>query len=260
MNYLTKSDLSVGPQFGSQLSQYAAVYAVSRRTGLTICFLKEYMDVFRKVKLFEAFDLKDPIFAASDMQFSSTNDKNVSVDRNWDILGDLGLYTQWHEYRNDLLQVFKFRPHIQEIAKANLDIVRVKETYPVVALHVRRGDYLQVSSLNLELSYYEQAVSYFTGSYFKLLVFSDDIDWCRKYILGDNVFYSDGNSNYVDMCMMTMCDHNIIANSTFSWWGAYLNRGNGKVICPQRYIGESDRTNQYINGNYYPPEWISLNN
>ena len=120
---------------------------------------------------------------------------------------------------------------------------------------------MQVSSLNLTLDYYNEAISIFLERYpyFKVLIFSDDIEWCKQYIVGENVFYSENNSNYVDMCMMTLCDHNIIANSTFSWWGAYLNQNTDKiVVCPQDYIGPSDQANQFMNKNYYPKEWIAL--
>jgi hypothetical protein len=159
------------------------------------------------------------------------------------------------------LDIFKFKSDIVKQAKSNLDIIKDNEQYPIVSLHVRRGDYLQVSSLNLTLDYYSEAISIFLEKfpYFKLLVFSDDIEWCKEYIVGEHVFYSEHNSNYVDMCMMTMCDHNIIANSTFSWWGAYLNQNVDKiVVCPKNYIGPSDPEAQFINNNYFPKDWISL--
>jgi len=58
---------------------------------------------------------------------------------------------------------------------------------------------------------------------------------------------------------MTLCDHNIVANSSFSWWGAYLNNSSEKiVVCPEDYIGPSDKKGQFINKNYYPKDWIAL--
>jgi len=61
------------------------------------------------------------------------------------------------------------------------------------------------------------------------------------------------------MCLMTLCDHNIIANSTFSWWGAYLNQNpNKKVVCPYNYLNYAP-LNDIINGKYFPEEWIPIN-
>lgn len=94
---------------------------------------------------------------------------------------------------------------------------------------------------------------------FKIVVFSDDISWCKDNIISEHIYFSENNSNHVDMCMMTMCDHNIIANSSFSFWGAYLNQHQNKiVICPKMYIGLSDQIHQFINYNWYLKEWISL--
>jgi len=94
---------------------------------------------------------------------------------------------------------------------------------------------------------------------FKIVVFSDDIPWCKDNIISEHIYFSENNSNHVDMCMMTMCDHNIIANSSFSFWGAYLNQHQNKiVICPKMYIGPSNQIYQFINYNWYPKEWISL--
>jgi hypothetical protein len=273
MSYITKTNLSLGPQFGSQMSQYAGLYSVSKRLNFEIKLFEEFIHDFRGVKLFDAFDLNHQRCSISDVSPNiqkyilkeSIIDSDVfSIDNNvnWDIQGWFHLYHYWHEYRSDLLNIFKFKQEIYDQAKLNLDTIRNQEQYSIVSLHVRRGDYLQVASLNLSLDYYSEAISIFLEKfpYFKLLVFSDDIDWCKEYIVGENVFYSEHNSNYVDMCMMTMCDHNIIANSTFSWWGAYLNQNIDKiVVCPKNYIGPSDPEAQFINNNYFPAEWISLN-
>jgi hypothetical protein len=273
MSYITKTNLSLGPQFGSQMGQYAGLYAVSKKLNFEIKLFEEYIHLFREVKLFDAFNLdpqrcsiKDvsPIIQRYELKESIMDSDVFSIDNNsnWDIQGWFHLYHYWHEYRNDLIDIFRFKPEIFDIAIRNIENIRENESYPIVSLHVRRGDYLQVSSLNLTLDYYNEAISIFLERfpYFKVLVFSDDIEWCKQYIVGENVFYSENNSNYVDMCMMTLCDHNIIANSTFSWWGAYLNQNLEKVvICPKNYIGPADPDAQFINNNYYPNDWISLN-
>jgi hypothetical protein len=255
------------------MSQYAGLYSVAKKLNFEIKLFEEFIHDFRGVKLFDAFNLINQRCSISDVSPNiqkyilkeSIIDSDVfSIDSNvnWDIQGWFHLYHYWHEYRSDLLDIFKFKQEIYDQAKLNLDTIRNQEQYPIVSLHVRRGDYLQVASLNLTLDYYSEAISIFLEKfpYFKLLVFSDDIDWCKEYIVGENVFYSEHNSNYVDMCMMTMCDHNIIANSTFSWWGAYLNQNVDKiVVCPKNYIGPSDPEAQFINNNYFPADWISLN-
>ena len=85
-----------------------------------------------------------------------------------------------------------------------------------------------------------------------VFVFSDDIPWCKKYIHSDGFVYVDinhGSDSWKDMYLMSKCKINIVANSSFSWWGAYLNR-NKSVIAPD-YIGEHEK---YF-PDYYPPSW-----
>lgn len=270
--YITKANLSMGPQLGSQMTQYAGMYALAKKLNAEIVFTQQQMSVFRGVKLFEAFNFSNRIVDGTELQLSSFVLDDVVVDTrvfsldkhlNWDIGGWFHTYHYFHEYEIELRDVFSFRDEIKQIAKQHINTIRNTESYPLVSLHVRRGDYLTVSSLNISTSFYQDAISIllekFENTYFKLVVFSDDIEWCKQNILGENVFYSEHNSNYVDMCMMSMCDHNIIANSSFSWWGAYLNPSESKtVICPREYVGPSDRTHQFINSNYFPDTWTSI--
>jgi hypothetical protein len=101
-----------------------------------------------------------------------------------------------------------------------------------VSIHLRRGDYLQTGDW-LGLGYYYKALDLLNKKIgdFKTLVFSDNIDWCINNFLSreKNVYYIKGNKDYEDLYLMSMCTYNITANSSFSWWGAYLNQNNNKL-------------------------------
>jgi len=101
------------------------------------------------------------------------------------------------------------------------------------AVHVRRSDYLALADTYLPLGrrYYEEAMSLTSPPY---VVFSDDIDWCRRNLPSECVFMRH-NRDYEDLFLMASCDEVISANSTFSWWGAWLSTGRG--IYPRRWFG-----------------------
>ena len=271
--YITKTNLFTGPRFGSQMTQYAGMYSVAKKLNAEFVFIEEHMrDVVVDGHLFDTFDLPDRIVQKKDIQFSYFHMREMVVDdrifllprdRNWDIGGWFNSYRYFHEYQGEIQRIFTFKDSISSVARDNIDKIRNNESYPLVSLHVRRGDYLTHFSLVMGLKYYREALSVFYEkfdyNYFKLVVFSDDIPWCKANITGENVTYVEGNTNYVDMSMMTMCDHHINANSSFSWWGAYLNPSlNKTVVCPFQYIGPMDHEHQYINGTYFPENWHAI--
>ena len=110
-----------------------------------------------------------------------------------------------------------------------------------VALHIRRGDFLinSVHHHNLSMKYYEEALNQFDSDR-QVIIFSDDTDWCKAQPLfeGDRFLVCEGGGPYTDLYMMSKCDDFIIANSTFSWWGAWLGN-RGKVIAPKKWFGET---------------------
>ena len=134
-----------------------------------------------------------------------------------------------------------------------------------VSLHIRRGDYLLSKNSNfaiLKPELYYRALDELKKSceISAIFVFSNDIQWCQENFKFDlPVYYVDGNDEdhgYEDMYLMSQCTHNIIANSTFSWWAAWLNpHRNKKVICPRRYYNVSANTEDL-----YPAEWIQIDN
>ena len=122
----------------------------------------------------------------------------------------------------------------------------------LVSLHVRRGDYLDKIDRHppTKLSYCKDAIDYF-GSNYNFYVISDDIKWCKKNLKGDNVMFIENEPDYIDLWLMSLCEHNIITNSTFSWWGSWLNKNRDKtVIAPKKWFGKSkhlDSTDLYCN-------------
>lgn len=105
-----------------------------------------------------------------------------------------------------------------------------------VSVHVRRGDYVG-NSFYVDLTqtdYYQKAMAEFPGR--KFLVFSDDINWCKQQRVFENCEFSEGRTELEDLNLMTHCNGHIIANSTFSWWGAYL--GKGKVVAPKAWYAD----------------------
>ena len=125
----------------------------------------------------------------------------------------------------------KYRHHIKGIF--GQDIVHIDQ----VAIHVRRGDYVDNPFyVNLfETGYYERAMDEFYKKDF--IVFSDDIEWCKKQNIFKGCEFSEGNDEITDLNLMAGCNGLIMANSSFSWWAAYLGAGNQykKVIAPKEW-------------------------
>lgn len=128
-----------------------------------------------------------------------------------------------------------------------------------ISIHIRRTDYMNAENKGhfmclCDTNYYKNAIKHLQNTEIDpvFFVFSDDIPWCKKYMHSDGFVYVDinhGSDSWKDMYLMSKCKINIVANSSFSWWGAYLNR-NKSVIAPD-YIGEHEK---YF-PDYYPPSW-----
>lgn len=138
-------------------------------------------------------------------------------------------------------------------------------TNNTVSIHIRRGDYLnpKIKSYfhTCDLDYFNNAISYFKNIIKDPLfvIFSDDISWAKKNIVLKRCLYVDWNSCHPhdDMHLMSLCKNNIISNSSFSWWGAYLNQNpEKKVIAPKKWFN-SDLAEKYQR---IPTDWITIDN
>jgi hypothetical protein len=151
------------------------------------------------------------------------------------------------------------------LSSYNADLVEQISKVNAVSLHVRRGDYVQNAKTNANhgvcsLDYYRAAIQNIlerveAPSFF---IFSDDIPWVKEHLVLDipcrYVDHNQGVESYNDMRLMSLCRHHIIANSSFSWWGAWLNPDPQKiVIAPQKWFA-----NDNIVDDLFPPEWVTM--
>jgi len=144
---------------------------------------------------------------------------------------------------------------------------RIEVDPQAVSVHLRRGDYVAVPKAGdthgtCDAGYYARAIAHLrtvTGTSPRAFVFSDDPEWVRCNLHLDVemevVGHNGPTAHYEDLRLMSACRHHIIANSTFSWWGAWLNARNDKtVIAPRRWFA----TDQLVNPDILPDDWIRL--
>lgn len=140
--------------------------------------------------------------------------------------------------RNKILKAFSF-PQFND--NKNIELAELITNKRAVSCHVRRGDYLKDPLYGVCTSeYYVKAIDEINKKVSPELycVFSDDIKWCKENlgeIIGKDkeivfVDWNKGENSFRDMQLMSLCNHNIIANSSFSWWGAWLNNHDNKVV------------------------------
>jgi len=144
----------------------------------------------------------------------------------------------------------------QPLSEAVSTTLREIAAAPSVSIHVRRGDYLHNKYFaTCPMDYYKKAMAYFTETGTKFYIFSDDIAWCRENFIGSQYVFITGNENFEDMYLMSYCSHNIISNSTFSWWAAWLNNNAEKItITPRDW---HKRHNEKYN-DLLPLHWIKI--
>ena len=151
--------------------------------------------------------------------------------------------------RERILDRFVFCNGMDQVTRLIVDEIMKKES---IAVHVRRGDYLTSKKHSklyniIEKNYYLEAIEWMRNRVpeAKIFVFSDDIDWANTHIVQavDNakLVSNKMNADYIDMQLISLCSHQIISNSTFSWWAAWLNKNkNKKVIAPNKWYLHSE--------------------
>ena len=286
MSYITLAEMGTSGGLCSQLQIYSGLLSVAKANNKTIVFSEEMVKHGVGIRVFELLDLKyevKPLSFFQNFQTKHINFHTTTYDEtlfsldpnvNYNLVGRFDLYTYWYDSIGKEIASWKYQPHLQTQAEQRMGEIKAKfgNNNPVVSIHIRRGDYLlpQYSFCELDADYYTQAIvdNFLPIEDYNFLVFSNDISYAKELFEGDNIYFIDpiggekicSDSEKEDLALMSLCDHHITANSSYSWWGAYLCKNpNKKIICPTNWL-KSSHQSSWINGNYYPPTWININN
>ena len=134
-----------------------------------------------------------------------------------------------------------------------------------VGIHVRRGDYMTSQLHNVcTMEYYARSIAYIKGlvALPHFFVFSDDVEWCSENLnISDCTFVkvtASGSNPLIDLQLMSLCKHNIISNSTYSWWAAWLNENHEKiVVAPNRWFNDESMNARALQDTI-PDDWVHV--
>jgi hypothetical protein len=260
---------------GNQLFQYAAGKALACQLGSSFFIDTQF---YLKSKSNRKLKLPDIGINAATSNYSKnlriTNKISSqllpsSINRNINYLNEpadygyhaFSCYPAQHVYLDGYWQSEQYFSDIRQELLSEIDLSKIEiaadaVAFPsetTVAIHVRRGDFINSnSSQALSIDYVQRAMLEF-GNNVDFMFFSDDINWCKDNFKGDNLAFANNQSDLQDLKQMSEATHNIIANSTFSWWSAWLNKNESqRVIAPQPW------TNENTHKDILPAGWESI--
>lgn len=276
---------------GNQMFQYALYRSLSEKYDEVYIDISDFNNIrgHNGYELSTVFNIKPLI--ATKKQISKYKYKNnilsklskkiLGEKKNYYTMDKLLYYPKVFELNNSYLDGYwqseKYFKQIENLLRHDFEfnkeldeknkIIKEKiENVNSVSIHIRRGDYLSDKNKKIygdiaTLEYYEKAISYIyenvENPYF--FIFSNDIEWCKENFNIKNIEFIDWNKgidSYKDMQLMSYCKHNIIANSSFSWWGAWLNNNRDKiVVCPNKWINDNESLIEDI----IPKTWTIMN-
>ena len=269
-------------RLGNQMFEFAALRGIGAEHGYDICIPPPDHEGIENYSLHECFKLDhiptgfiDGERYSLEQTFHYNNDLFATCPDNTSLYGFFQSWKYFINIHDQIRKDFTFHDDILEPCKEI-----VEDLEEPIMLHVRRGDpnltdprgfkwsYTQCGSMHpvQQVEYYEKALSHFDDDQ-TVVVFSDSVDWVKEqeFFAGDRFMisepedkYADGSfTPYVDLCLMSLCSHAIIANSSMSWWGAWLIANEDKTeIAPKMWFGP-DYKDKDTSDLYYPG-WILL--
>lgn len=253
-------------RLGNQFFQIAATVAHASRMKVDAGFPKwEYNKYFTN-KIPDNLNMEfDEIFNGVEHEIyfhaQPTWFKKIPDNQNLILHGFFQSEKYFSDKRELVANYFKPKPEFMQVVRtAGKEWLNLQNT---CAIHIRRTDYRDFKNgmIVLDIDYYLQAMNKLNKKIGEVnyIIFSDDIDWCKQQLAFGKCYFSENNSEMVDLYLMAQCKNHIIANSTFSWWGAwlskYLFKNQGTTIAPKVW-GDSSR--KIDRKDIYCPDWIVI--
>ena len=252
-------------QLGNQMFQYSTLKGIASQHGYDYMIPDHQQAVDDGIgnmlytELFKPFDLNVKVGFLETQQYIEEPHYEFSEEffntcpDNASLVGFFQSEKYFKHIEDQIKKDFKFKSYIIE----DCELI-VEELDNPIAIHIRRGDFIKnyKNHHNLDLKYYEKGLKQFDDNR-QVVIFSDDPEWCKEQNLfdGDRFLVSEGNGPYHDLYLMTQCSDFIIANSTYSWWGAWLcNNKNKVVVCPSIWFGVNNQDKNIKD--LYPEEWV----
>lgn len=244
---ITYSQLGKNGRLGNQMFQYGTLFSVGFTRAHQIGIPKDQTlsKVFKLQSAQYVSNFDNKLFFKE--EGFSFDPKVFLVPDNTELFGYFQSGRYFNHCEDVLRKEFEFLEHINE--EANKFLQKFGDV-PLCAVHVRRGDYANLSHYhtNLGSEYYVPACSlvYQNAPNIHFLVFSDDPEWCRQSFKDERFTIVETQDVGLDLCIMSKCHAHVIANSSFSWWGAWLSKSSA-VIAPKQWFGPQG-----------PKEWNSV--
>jgi len=273
-------------RLGNQMFQHAALKGIARHRGFEYCIPPQHPQTqIDNYGLLEAFEMKNVDGVKFSYNMIPVQEPHFHFDEqifnecpdNSNLAGFFQTEKYFKHVKKEVREDYTFK---SEWLNPCLEFMKQFEGQEVLFLHVRRGDpnladkrgfkwaYVNIQDQHpvQPLEYYEEALKYFSED-IPVLVFSDSIEWCKEQDIfkPDRFMFSEPEDKYddgalvpyVDLCLMSLCSHAIIANSSMSWWGAWLQKNpNKKVIAPKMWFGSAYSFNN--TKDLYCNDWVVI--
>lgn len=248
--FITFLNLGLHGKLSNQAFQYATMKGFAKQCGLNPLLPMRTTDLEKEYNI----SCIKMIPSQLSIKWDSIEEqtffyRNLKIKNNTSICGYFQSEKYFNFIREDILKEFTLKNpgNIYET------IEKLKEQNKIlIGLHVRRGDYLlpQYSHVHptCDVDYYKRAINYIQtklnihSNNFLFVICSDDIEWCKEnFGFLKNVYFSENRTGPQEQILMSLCEHNIIANSSFSWWSAWLNQNSNKVVvAPKKWFNVDD--------------------
>jgi hypothetical protein len=213
---------------GNQMFQISNVISESRKYLIECKFKSE---AYTPMQAFQPSKYANNIFRNIDLSLTEEEYNNAFI-----LTGYFQSVNYFKEIENEIKEIF---------SPSSDFLNKIYQLYPelsydnTLSIHIRRGDYLTIPDILpiVDISYINKAID-IIGKYSKVFIFSDDKAWAKENLNNENFIVVENLDDYEELWMMSLCKNNIISNSTFSWWGSFLNKNlDKKIIAPSLWTG-----------------------